>query len=65
MKSHITELTACDLVDMDRGHLIESFRELCNFLPGFHGAGAIESMSLTELRKLVNKARRGVQARGY
>ncbi len=65
MKSHITELTAGDLETMDRGHLIQSFRELCEFLPGYRRVGAVESMSLAELRRLVNRVRKGVQARGY
>lgn len=50
---------------MDRGHLIASCRELCDFLPGQRSIGGMDRIPLADLRKLVNKVRRSVQARGY
>ena len=65
LKSHITELTICDVQGMDRVHLIESCRELCNFMPGQRRLGSLDRMPLADLRKVVNLVRRSVQARGY
>lgn len=65
MKSHITELTLQEVEAMDRSLLVECLQQLCEFLPGHRKFDSLDSLPLADLRSLVKKTRRGVQARGY
>lgn len=65
MNKRVGELTVRDLDAMPRDELVASFREIAAFFPASRHCGDLDSLPESDLRQLVNRARRKLHGLGY
>lgn len=65
MNKRVGELTVRDLDAMPREELVASFMEIAAFFPAPPNCGRLDSLPDSDLRHLVNRARRKLHGLGY
>lgn len=65
MTSHPAELSLQDITNLDRDGLFEALDEYCRHCSFRLTHDRLETLSVTELRRLLMRVRRHYQAKGY
>jgi hypothetical protein len=65
MNKRVGELTVRDLDAMHRDELVASFLEMAAFFPASPSRGNLDALPDSDLRQLVNRARRKLHGLGY